>query len=142
MKYRDPVTGEFKDITVKVADTLPVGTEVDYDGTEVPSGWEQVEEWKTLATEVTVGAKIALPTIWSEIIAEVTINENNLSLTVCRPQIPPTSTKKIYRIGSYFNADYNFGVAINFNNDGTINHSDGYFAGYYVESTKMNIYYR
>ena len=43
MKYRDPVTGEFKEITVKVSDTLPIGAEVDYDGTTVPSGWEQIE---------------------------------------------------------------------------------------------------
>lgn len=43
MKYRDPQTGEFKDITVKVSDTLPIGAEVDYDGTTVPSGWEQIE---------------------------------------------------------------------------------------------------
>lgn len=42
MKYRDPQTGEFKDITVKVSDTLPIGAEVDYDGTTVPSGWEKV----------------------------------------------------------------------------------------------------
>lgn len=43
MKYRDPQTGEFKDITVKVADTLPVGTIVDYDGATVPNGWELVD---------------------------------------------------------------------------------------------------
>lgn len=44
MKYRDPQTGEFKDITVKVADTLPVGSEVDYNGTTVPNGWEEVDD--------------------------------------------------------------------------------------------------
>ena len=44
MKYRDPETGEFKDITVKVADTLPVGTIVEYDGTTIPNGWELVDE--------------------------------------------------------------------------------------------------
>lgn len=43
MKYRDPQTGEFKDIAVKVSDTLPVGTIVEYDGTTVPSGWELVD---------------------------------------------------------------------------------------------------
>lgn len=43
MKYRDPVTGEFKDITIKVADTLPVGTIVEYDGTTIPNGWELVD---------------------------------------------------------------------------------------------------
>ena len=45
MKYRAPDTREFKDITVKTSDTLPIGTIVDYDGTEVPSGWENVENY-------------------------------------------------------------------------------------------------
>ena len=40
MKYRDPETGEFKELYTKAADTLPVGTVVDYDGDEVPAGWE------------------------------------------------------------------------------------------------------
>ena len=47
MKYRDPVTGEFKDVTVKVSDTLPIGAEVDYDGTTIPNGWEQIEDVTT-----------------------------------------------------------------------------------------------
>lgn len=42
MKYRDPITGEFKDITIKVSDTSPVGTIVEYDGTTIPNGWELV----------------------------------------------------------------------------------------------------
>ena len=41
MKYND--NGEYKDIYVKAFDTLPIGTEVDYDGETVPSGWEEVE---------------------------------------------------------------------------------------------------
>lgn len=40
MKYND--NGEYKDIYVKSFDTLPVGTEVDFDGDSVPSGWEEV----------------------------------------------------------------------------------------------------
>lgn len=40
MKYRDPETGEFKELYTKAADTLPVGTVVDFDGDEVPAGWE------------------------------------------------------------------------------------------------------
>lgn len=39
MKYND--NGEYKEIVVKSADTLPVGTEVDFDGNEVPSGWTE-----------------------------------------------------------------------------------------------------
>ena len=42
MKYND--NGEYKDIYVKSLDTLPVGTEVDFDGNEVPSGWTEVED--------------------------------------------------------------------------------------------------
>lgn len=40
MKYND--NGEYKDIYVKAFDTLPIGTEVDFDGNTVPTGWTQV----------------------------------------------------------------------------------------------------
>ena len=40
MKYND--NGEYKDIYIKTFDTLPVGTEVDYDGETVPDGWSEV----------------------------------------------------------------------------------------------------
>ena len=43
MKYRDPETGEFKELYVKAIDTLPVGTEVDYEGDEAPAGWEELK---------------------------------------------------------------------------------------------------
>ena len=39
MKYRDPQTGQFKDLKVKTSDTLPIGTQVAYGGTTVPTGW-------------------------------------------------------------------------------------------------------
>lgn len=44
MKYEDTQTGEFKDITIKVSDTSPIGIEAEYNGTTVPSGWEEVED--------------------------------------------------------------------------------------------------
>ena len=31
-------------VVQKVIDTVPVGTELDYDGEEVPSGWEEIDE--------------------------------------------------------------------------------------------------
>lgn len=40
MKYND--NGTVKEIKVKSFDTLPVGTEVDYEGSVVPSGWTEV----------------------------------------------------------------------------------------------------
>lgn len=39
MKYND--NGEWKDIAFKTADTLPIGTSVDYEGENVPEGWEE-----------------------------------------------------------------------------------------------------
>lgn len=42
MKYND--NGTYKDIYVKAIDTLPVGTEVDYTGSTVPAGWEEVDD--------------------------------------------------------------------------------------------------
>ena len=42
IKYKD--NGEYKDIVVKVGDTLPIGAEVDYEGSVVPNGWEKVDD--------------------------------------------------------------------------------------------------
>jgi hypothetical protein len=42
IKYKE--NGEYKDIVVKVGDTSPIGLEADYDGTEVPNGWEEVTD--------------------------------------------------------------------------------------------------
>ena len=42
MKYKDPKTGEYKDIFLKTGDTLPVGTIVEYDGDEVPAGYKEI----------------------------------------------------------------------------------------------------
>lgn len=51
MKYND--NGEYKEIVVKATDTLPVGTEVDFDGNEVPSGWSAVDDsWVAVANTV------------------------------------------------------------------------------------------
>lgn len=44
MKYRDPNTGQLKELSLKAADTLPIGTIVDYDGDKVPEGWEEVTD--------------------------------------------------------------------------------------------------
>ena len=56
MKYND--NGEWKDIIVKATDTLPIGTEVDYNGTDVPDGWEEVEDTvtKTLKAVYPIGS--------------------------------------------------------------------------------------
>lgn len=51
MKYK--YNNQWKDLTVKAGDTLPIGTIVDYDGTVIPSGYEEVEETEDYSTSET-----------------------------------------------------------------------------------------
>lgn len=39
LKYRDPDTGLFKELTVKASDTLPIGSMVPYGNINPPTGW-------------------------------------------------------------------------------------------------------
>ena len=52
MKYKDPTTGDFKELKIRATDELPVGSEIDVDdNTTIPAGWEQTEELNTYSTE-------------------------------------------------------------------------------------------
>ena len=69
IKYKDPTTGQFKDISVKVADSLPIGTEVDYDGETVPTGWEQVDNPNDYSTtETRIGTWIDGKPVYRKVI--------------------------------------------------------------------------
>lgn len=50
--YKDSTTGQMKPIGVKVEDTLPVGTEVDYDGIDIPEGWEKISDVYETAEDI------------------------------------------------------------------------------------------
>lgn len=43
MKYKD-IDGNWKELSIKASDTLPIGTIVEYDGDTIPSGYEEVED--------------------------------------------------------------------------------------------------
>lgn len=47
MKAKDKTTGTFKEVYVKALDSLPVGSEIDFDGetTDIPAGWEEVDSF-------------------------------------------------------------------------------------------------
>ena len=44
LEYKDSTTGNMKTLGVKVEDTLPIGTEVDYNGSTIPEGWIEVTD--------------------------------------------------------------------------------------------------
>lgn len=53
MKYKD--NGEWVDINIKALDSLPVGSQIDFSGSTIPTGWEQVNDYST--SEIKTGKK-------------------------------------------------------------------------------------
>ena len=51
MKYKDQTTGEYKEVRVKGKDTLPKGAIIGYEGTDIPEGYEEVEDTTKLLWE-------------------------------------------------------------------------------------------
>ena len=62
MKFKDPITGEYKTLHLKTGDTLPVGTIVSFEGDEIPEGYKEVigEEARVVIspTEPTTGEEV------------------------------------------------------------------------------------
>lgn len=89
MKYND--NGTYKDIYVKAFDTLPVGAEVDYDGSVVPDGWTEVEDPNTYSTdEIRVGTWIDGKPIYRKVVRNIiptgvgisVYNDNNIESVI------------------------------------------------------------
>ena len=73
IKYKDSTTGQMKPLGVKVEDTLPVGTEVDYDGQDIPEGWVEIDDvlWENpnpSATSEFPAQSIALSESWDRLL--------------------------------------------------------------------------
>lgn len=77
----DPVVnGQRKQQVVKVGDTLPIGTEVDYEGSVVPNGWEEVSDPNEYSTtEQVVGKTSDGKTIYRKEFnfTDLPVNTNN-----------------------------------------------------------------
>ena len=79
MKYND--NGEYKDIYVKTFDTLPVGAEVDYDGSVVPDGWTEVDEVETGTIPITSSSVSAGDITYAKCGNIVNIDVNNIRIS-------------------------------------------------------------
>ena len=83
MKYND--NGEYKDIYIKTFDTLPVGTEVDYDGETVPDGWSEVNNgWLSLGNTIYCKKVGNIVTVrgWSNGTVALTANDYKILATL------------------------------------------------------------
>jgi hypothetical protein len=55
MKYRENESEPWKELYIKALDSMPVGTQVEYTGKDIPNGWEEVNDYST--TEMDTGKK-------------------------------------------------------------------------------------
>ena len=104
-------------------DTLPVGTEVDYDGETVPTGWTEVEEW-TLLDTATGTTPISLNNInYNELYivgkAKNDANDNGIWIDFYILKNILTSTAVSMRKGYYYDASTNGMIFIDISN-GTV----------------------
>lgn len=68
MKYK--YNGEWKDLNVKVSDTLPIGSIVDFDGETIPSGWEEVEDTGSNANGNWIKYENGVMICWDSIVVD------------------------------------------------------------------------
>lgn len=76
MKYND--NGEYKDIYVKAFDTLPVGTEVDYDGNTAPTGWIEVPSKNLIISNLNAQTNMSITTAYS--LVKIPLNNEYLKI--------------------------------------------------------------
>ena len=55
MKALNPSTGNLEKVYVKALDGMPVGSQVEFTGSTIPTGWEEVNDYST--TEMDTGKK-------------------------------------------------------------------------------------
>ena len=93
MKFKDPITGEYKTLHLKTGDTLPVGTIVSFEGDEIPEGYEEVigEEARVVisSTEPTTGEEVWIQKSknlfningdYASVVGSPTISDNSITL--------------------------------------------------------------
>ena len=55
MQYYNETSQQYEELSIKALDSMPVGTVVEYTGTDIPNGWEQVNDYST--TEIDTGKR-------------------------------------------------------------------------------------
>ena len=118
IKYKDPTTGQFKDISVKVADSLPIGTEVDYDGETVPTGWEQVDNPNDYSTtETRIGTWIDGKPLYRKVVTGIYETQVLFEILNVLKMVNMYGTIKtdtvVHQLGAYYSSDYYSGLQFN-----------------------------
>lgn len=113
MKYRDE-DGQFKTLSVKVSDTLPIGSIVEIpDDVEIPSGYEEVEDSNKIKS-IDASEIITPATGFSLHSSKLIKQENHYSgyVIMSKSSNFTDGQEEIATINKTFNSDYNmFGVS-------------------------------
>lgn len=134
------------------ADDVPINTIVEYDGEEVPNGWEKVEDsslkWKLLQANVLPKANIDISNLnFDELFIEVRIGtgtapDNNFIHTFLIAKNQLTTADKYFRNGAYYTTTY-YGSCVIIANSSRLYSNDNYFNGKLANDyTRVDIYYR
>ena len=119
MKYKDPTTGNFKELKIRATDELPVGSEIDVDdNTTIPAGWEEVDVGTTLFEGDSTG--------------DITLSDNATNYDYIEVEFRNTySTKQATNIAKLYPEDNKYFTLMNANFDGNayIYASNYYFDG-------------
>ena len=77
MKYK--YNNEWVDVNIKALDSMPVGTQVEYTGDTIPTGWEQVNDYST--TEIDTGKKwIDGKPIYRKVVSDTTSSSSDQTM--------------------------------------------------------------
>ena len=109
MKARNPSTGNLETVYVKALDSMPVGTQIEFTGDTIPTGWEEVNDYST--TEIDTGKKwIDGSTIYRKVFD---ITSPNVLTTTKVCEAPAGST--IINYWGYIEGNYNARYPLNVN---------------------------
>lgn len=134
------------------ADDVPINTIVEFDGTTIPEGWEQVEDntlkWKILQMNVLPNVNINISNLdYNELLIEVRIGtgaapDNNFVHTFLIAKNQLTTEDKYFRNGAFYTDTYR-GACVIIANSSRLYSNDNYFNGKVANNyTRVDIYYR
>lgn len=98
-------------------------------------------EWKRLITDARSEQSVTLPNSFNELYIEVAITGTSDIISANIPRTALSSTKKVFKIGSYFTSSVNTGVVLNVSTS-DVHFRDSYQNGTYTANARMAVYYK
>jgi hypothetical protein len=117
---KDNQTGNMIPLGVKVEDTLPVGTEIDYDGQDIPEGWVEVDDPNVYSTsETRIGTWLGKP-LYRKVLSDTLPDVTTTGTTATKNVDIGSNIDLAFVSGGYIHSRYGLNFqSTYFSNDGT-----------------------